>query len=101
LKNREVGKTLRLRIEKWVRLVVEETMLCFKPPKQSTKAMLYFARTWPTIAELKPRIMLVHEGNDTTKYFLSSGFAFIHVNSVVDIIAIKAIPIDRIDPSLV
>jgi len=27
----------RLRIEKWARLVVEETLLCFKPPKQSTK----------------------------------------------------------------
>jgi len=26
-----------LRIEKWARLAVEETMLCFKPPKQSTK----------------------------------------------------------------
>jgi hypothetical protein len=24
-------------IEKWARLAVEETMLCFKPPKQSTK----------------------------------------------------------------
>jgi len=43
----------------------------------------------------------VYEGNDTTKYFLSIGIAFIHANFVVDIIAIKAIPIDRIDPSLV
>jgi F-type H+-transporting ATPase subunit delta len=45
--------------------------------------------------------MSVHEGNDTTKYFLSSGFAFIHANSVANIIAIEAVPIDRIDPSLV
>jgi F-type H+-transporting ATPase subunit delta len=55
----------------------------------------------PTIAELKPGILSVHEGNDTTKYFLSSGFAFIHANSVADIIAIEAFPIDHIDPSSV
>ncbi|XP_062147362.1 ATP synthase subunit delta', mitochondrial [Alnus glutinosa] len=55
----------------------------------------------PTIAELKPGILSVHEGNDTTKYFLSSGFAFIHANSVADIIAIEAVPIDHIDPSFV
>jgi F-type H+-transporting ATPase subunit delta len=55
----------------------------------------------PTIAELKPGILSVHEGNDTTKYFLSSGFAFIHANSVADIIAIEAVPIDHIDQSFV
>jgi F-type H+-transporting ATPase subunit delta len=55
----------------------------------------------PTITELKPSIMSVHEGNDTTKYFLSSRFAFIHANFVANIIAIEAVPIDRIDQSLV
>ncbi|KAF2308713.1 hypothetical protein GH714_013741 [Hevea brasiliensis] len=55
----------------------------------------------PTIAELKPGVLSVHEGNDVTKYFLSSGFAFIHANSVADIIAIEAVPIDQIDQSLV
>ncbi|GAV87171.1 ATP-synt_DE_N domain-containing protein [Cephalotus follicularis] len=55
----------------------------------------------PTIAELKPGILSVHEGNDTKNYFLSSGFAFIHANSVADIIAIEAVPIDQIDPSSV
>ncbi|XP_021297944.1 ATP synthase subunit delta', mitochondrial [Herrania umbratica] len=55
----------------------------------------------PTIAELKPGILSVHEGNDVTKYFLSSGFAFIHANSVADIIAVEAVPLDRIDPALV
>ncbi|KAJ9680468.1 hypothetical protein PVL29_019718 [Vitis rotundifolia] len=54
-----------------------------------------------TIAELKPGVMSVHEGNDVTKYFVSSGFAVIHANSFADIIAIEAVPIDRIDPSLV
>eukprot|EP01018_Ginkgo_biloba_P016090 Gb_37041 [translate_table: standard] len=54
-----------------------------------------------TIAELKPGIMSVHEGNDVTKYFISSGFAFIHANSYTDIIAVEAVPVDRIDPGLV
>ncbi|XP_071725232.1 ATP synthase subunit delta', mitochondrial-like [Rutidosis leptorrhynchoides] len=51
-----------------------------------------------TMAELKPGILSVHEGNDVTKYFLSCGFAFVHSNSVADIIAIEAVPIDQIDP---
>ncbi|MBA0835054.1 hypothetical protein Goarm_007362, partial [Gossypium armourianum] len=55
----------------------------------------------PTIAELKPGILSVHEGNDVTKYFLSSGFALIHANSVADIIAVEAVPVDRLDPALV
>ncbi|GAB4832164.1 hypothetical protein Ancab_006181 [Ancistrocladus abbreviatus] len=54
-----------------------------------------------TIAELKPGVMSVHEGNDVTKYFISSGFAFIHPNSFADIVAVEAIPIDHIDPALV
>ncbi|XP_044487012.1 ATP synthase subunit delta', mitochondrial [Mangifera indica] len=55
----------------------------------------------PTIAELKPGVLSVHEGNETKKYFLSSGFAFIHANSVADIIAVEAVPVDHIDPNLV
>ncbi|XP_057451491.1 ATP synthase subunit delta', mitochondrial [Lotus japonicus] len=54
-----------------------------------------------TIAELKPGLLSVHEGNDVTKYFVSSGFAFVHANSVADIIAVEAVPLDRIDPNLV
>ncbi|KAK9121150.1 hypothetical protein Syun_018767 [Stephania yunnanensis] len=54
-----------------------------------------------TIAELKPGILSVHEGNDVTKYFVSSGFAFIHANSFADIVAVEAVPVDRIDPNLV
>ncbi|MQL97764.1 hypothetical protein Taro_030462 [Colocasia esculenta] len=54
-----------------------------------------------TIAELKPGILSVHDGNDVTKYFVSSGFAFVHANSVTDIVAVEAVPIDRIDPNLV
>ncbi|CAN0842755.1 ATP synthase subunit delta', mitochondrial [Linum grandiflorum] len=55
----------------------------------------------PTIAELKPGVMSVHEGSDVSKYFVSSGFAFIHGNSVADVIAVEAVPIDQIDSNLV
>uniref|UniRef100_A0ACD5ULG9 Uncharacterized protein n=1 Tax=Avena sativa TaxID=4498 RepID=A0ACD5ULG9_AVESA len=54
-----------------------------------------------TIAELKPGVLSVHEGNDVTKYFVSSGFAFIHANSITDVVAIEAVPLDQIDASLV
>ncbi|KAJ4846826.1 hypothetical protein Tsubulata_004623 [Turnera subulata] len=55
----------------------------------------------PTIAELKPGVLSVHEGNSETKYFVSSGFVFVHANSVADIIAVEAVPVDQIDQSLV
>lgn len=54
-----------------------------------------------TIAELKHGILSVHEGSEVTKYFVSSGFAFIHANSFADIVAVEAVPVDRIDPGLV
>ncbi|KAM3309116.1 ATP synthase subunit delta', mitochondrial [Capsicum chacoense] len=54
-----------------------------------------------TIAELKPGVLSVHEGNDISKYFVSGGFAFVHANSFADIIAVEAVPLDRIDPNLV
>lgn len=54
-----------------------------------------------TIAELKPGVLSVHEGNDVTKYFISGGFAFIHANSIADIIAVEAVPVDQIDASSV
>ncbi|KAG1360908.1 ATP synthase subunit delta', mitochondrial-like [Cocos nucifera] len=54
-----------------------------------------------TIAELKPGLLTVHEGSEATKYFVSGGFAFIHANSFADIVAVEAVPVDHIDPSLV
>lgn len=54
-----------------------------------------------TIAELKPGVMSVHEGDKVVKYFVSSGFAFVHSNSYADIIAVEAVPIDQLDPALV
>ncbi|KAJ7557953.1 hypothetical protein O6H91_04G018100 [Diphasiastrum complanatum] len=51
----------------------------------------------PTIAELKPGVLSVHEGDQDvkTQYFVSSGFAFMRANSVTDVIAIKAVPLDE------
>ncbi|CAK7347786.1 unnamed protein product [Dovyalis caffra] len=54
-----------------------------------------------TITELKPGVQSVHEGNEVTKYFVSSGFAFIHANSIADIVVAEAAPLDQIDSSLV
>ncbi|XWS77360.1 hypothetical protein CRYUN_Cryun01aG0254600 [Craigia yunnanensis] len=54
-----------------------------------------------TISELKPGVLSVHEGSKVTKYFISSGFVFIHANSFADIIAVEAVPLDQIDASLV
>ena len=54
-----------------------------------------------TIAELKPGVMSVHEGSEVTKYFVSGGFAFVHANSVTDIVVVEAVPVSNIDPALV
>ncbi|XP_024993154.1 ATP synthase subunit delta', mitochondrial-like [Cynara cardunculus var. scolymus] len=53
----------------------------------------------PTIAELKPGLLSVHEGNEVKKYFISSGFAFVHPNSYADILAVEAVPLDKVDPA--
>ena len=52
----------------------------------------------PTIAELKPGLLSVFEGAEEKKFFVSSGFAFIHSNSVLDVVAVEAVPLDRLDP---
>lgn len=54
-----------------------------------------------TIAELQPGLLSVHEENSVKKYFVSGGFAFVHGNSIADIIAIEAVPIDQLDASAV
>ena len=51
----------------------------------------------PAICELKPGVLSITEGSTETKYFVSSGFAFIHPNSVLDLAAIEAVPLDQID----
>ncbi|XP_022770144.1 ATP synthase subunit delta', mitochondrial-like [Durio zibethinus] len=54
-----------------------------------------------TIAGLKPGVLSVHEGSEVTKNFISSGFVFIRANSFADIVAVEAVPLDRIDAILV
>ncbi|GKA01824.1 RNA-directed DNA polymerase, eukaryota [Tanacetum coccineum] len=55
----------------------------------------------PTIAKLQPDLLSVHERNVVKKYFISIGFAFIHANSYADILAVEAVPLDRLDPAQV
>ena len=43
----------------------------------------------PTIAELQPGLLTVFEGAEEKKFFVSSGFAFIHSNSVLDVVAVE------------
>ncbi|XP_074280049.1 ATP synthase subunit delta', mitochondrial-like [Silene latifolia] len=54
-----------------------------------------------SMTELNPGVLSLHEGNETTKYFISGGFALTHPNSVTDLIAEESVPIERIDPDLV
>lgn len=53
------------------------------------------------IAVLKSGVLSVHEGNEVIKFFISSCFALIHTNSCADKIAVEAVPLEQIDPSLV
>ncbi|KAK8635790.1 hypothetical protein V6N13_004508 [Hibiscus sabdariffa] len=62
---------------------------------------VFFRDTLQQFAELKPRVLSVHEGNETTKYLVNSGFVFIHANSFADIIAVEAVPLHQIDAHLV
>ncbi|KAH6772860.1 ATPase [Perilla frutescens var. frutescens] len=54
-----------------------------------------------SISELKPGLLSIHEGDEVTKYFISSGFAFVHSNLVVEIIAVEAVSTEQIDPASV
>ncbi|KAL7120879.1 hypothetical protein ACP275_02G149300 [Erythranthe tilingii] len=51
-----------------------------------------------SISELKPGLVSVHEGSEVTNYFISTGFAFVHSNSIADVIAVEAVPIEHVDP---
>jgi F-type H+-transporting ATPase subunit delta len=56
----------------------------------------------PTISELKPGVIEVTTSpGDVAKYFVSSGFAFVHANSTLDVCAIEAVSLDDLDQSAV
>jgi len=51
----------------------------------------------PTVSQLRPGVVSVTSGSETSKYFVSSGFAFVHPNSQAEVCAVEAIPLDQLD----
>jgi len=51
----------------------------------------------PIISELVPGVVLVGKGNETTKYFVSTGFISVHPGSRCEISAVEAIPVENLD----
>ena len=52
----------------------------------------------PTVSQLRPGVVSVHlNDKDVKKYFVSSGFAFVHADSTADICAIEAVPVEQLD----
>ena len=52
-----------------------------------------------TVAQLKPGVLAVHieAEKNVKKYFVSSGFAFIHADSSTDVCAVEAVPLEQLD----
>lgn len=46
----------------------------------------------PTVAQLRPGVVEIHEGETQEKFFISSGFAFIHKDRT-DVCAIEAVKV--------
>ena len=57
----------------------------------------------PTVAQLRPGVVTVHKtlDKDIDKYFVSSGFAFVHADSSTDVCAVEAVKLDDLDPEAV
>eukprot|EP01023_Acetabularia_acetabulum_P028842 TRINITY_DN27245_c0_g1_i1.p1 TRINITY_DN27245_c0_g1~~TRINITY_DN27245_c0_g1_i1.p1 ORF type:complete len:212 (-),score=29.87 TRINITY_DN27245_c0_g1_i1:341-976(-) len=56
----------------------------------------------PTIAELRPGVLQVCKtSTDVEKYFVSSGFVFVHPDNTTDICAVEACKLDDVDGSAV
>lgn len=52
----------------------------------------------PTVVQMRPGVVAVNlNEKDVQKYFVSSGFAFIHADSSTDICAVEAIPLEQLD----
>ena len=56
----------------------------------------------PTVAQLRPGVISVHKelDKDVEKYFVSSGFAFVHNDSTADVCAVEAVKLDDLDPEV-
>lgn len=57
----------------------------------------------PTVAQLRPGVITVHTqlDKDVEKYFVSSGFAFVHADSSADVVAVEAVKLDELDTEAV
>ena len=56
----------------------------------------------PTISELKPGVVEVTTApGEVEKYFISSGFAFAHADSTLDVCGIEIVKMEHLDASLV
>ena len=57
----------------------------------------------PTVAQLRPGVVTVHTELDkeVEKYFVSSGFAFVHADSSADVVAVEAVKLDELDTEAV
>lgn len=57
----------------------------------------------PTVAQLRPGVITIHKelDKDIEKYFVSSGFAFVHPDSSADVCAVEAVKLEDLDPEAV
>uniref|UniRef100_A0A061R2X3 F-type H+-transporting ATPase subunit delta n=1 Tax=Tetraselmis sp. GSL018 TaxID=582737 RepID=A0A061R2X3_9CHLO len=57
----------------------------------------------PVVAQLRPGVVTVHKELDkeVERYFVSSGFAFVHPDSSADVCAVEAVPVDDLDPAAI
>ena len=57
----------------------------------------------PTVAQLRPGVVTVHHELDKSveKFFVSSGFAFVHADSSTDLCAVEAVKVEDLDPEAV
>jgi F-type H+-transporting ATPase subunit delta len=57
----------------------------------------------PTVAELRPGIVAVHNtlDKDVEKYFVSGGFAVAHADSSVEVTVVEAANVEDLDPAAI
>jgi F-type H+-transporting ATPase subunit delta len=55
----------------------------------------------PIITELKPGVVTVQVDNTVDRYFVSSGFAFVHPDSSTEVCALEAVKVSDLDPDAV
>lgn len=57
----------------------------------------------PTVAQLRPGVVTIHTEMDKEieKFFVSSGFAFVHADSSADVVAVEAVKLSDLDEEAV